>query len=186
MAREPVSVPRARSSGYCSPMPSVEGASSSSSRARSAASETSGMPVCEAATAASLRSLRIFGLRAGGGAQMMTVGRVWTMRRRTESAKAAGSPVASEPVPATSQASRAAYSMVLGAGRSARTRGSRRGGFRSSIGIGSGLREGAMVELADDPGEDRAPRVADVLGVNEEGSAQRLGEERSGMGIDEA
>lgn len=76
-----------------------------------------------------------FRVRAGAGAQTMAVGRVFTMRRRSASAKPLVSVVDIAPVPRTSQASSAAYSMAVAVGMSASTRGSRRGGFFSS-GIG--------------------------------------------------
>lgn len=139
------STPTARSSGYWVAIASSVGASSRSSRARSAASETSGMPEWDAATAASLRNRLSLGERVGGGAQTTTVGRVCTMSRRMDRAKPSGSPVGIAPVPAISHASRAPYSSRSAVGTSARMRGSRRGGFRSSIEKGGhGVVEGVV------------------------------------------
>ena len=132
-ASAPVSVPSARTSGYCAAIASVAGASSRSSRARSPASDTSGIPECVAAVAASLRRRLSLGLRTCGGAQTSTVGRVCTIRRRTDRAKPLGSSVGIAPVPAISQASSAAYCTASDDGMSARMRGSRLGGLRSSI-----------------------------------------------------
>jgi hypothetical protein len=53
----------------------------------SAASETSGMPECVAATATSLRSFAYLDPPRRAGALTITVGRVWTMMRRIASAK---------------------------------------------------------------------------------------------------
>lgn len=132
-ASEPPSTPSVRASGYWSAIDCASGPSSRSSRASDAASWITGSPWRPATRDASRRRRACRLPRMAAGAHTSAVGRALTSNLRSARPNSAVVAAVSAPTPASSHASRAAYSMASVEGTSARTRGSRRGGFRSSI-----------------------------------------------------